>query len=248
MWHLPPTNLILSSNDVHVWRATLDCSVECMQNLAQTLSADERTRAERFYFERDRKRFIVGRGVLRTILSRYSGIAAKQLQFCYGPRGKPDLAETSGVSKLQFNLSHSQELVLYAVTRDRLIGIDIEYMRPMESAGQIVKSFFSVRESAVWHSLPVHQQQTAFFNCWTRKEAFVKAVGDGLALPLDRFDVSLVPGEPARLLEVQGDRYASDRWSLQELTPAPGYAAAVAVEGHNWQMTCWEWQELGVRG
>lgn len=242
MWHSPPIHLTLSSDDVHVWRASLDQPVECLQQLAQTLCADERIRAERFYFEQDRKRFIIGRGILRIILSRYLNIAAEQLQFCYGSRGKPDLVD-SGESKLRFNLSHSQGLVLYAVTCDRQIGIDVEYIRPIEEVEQIVKSFFSAQENAMWHNLPVHQRQTAFFNCWTRKEAFVKAVGDGLALPLNQFDVSVAPNEPAKLLAIKGDRSASNRWSMQDLSPAPGYVAAVAVEGHSWQLSCWEWSK-----
>lgn len=238
----PPTTLIISSSEVHVWRASLNRPAMQVQQLAQTLSADEQLRAERFYFEQDRKHFIVARGLLRTILSRYLGIAADQLQFCYGSRGKPDLIDSYG-SRLRFNLSHSQGQALYAVTCDRLIGVDIEYMRPLHEVEQIVKSFFSTQENAVWRSLPLHQQQAAFFNCWTRKEAVIKAIGDGLALPLNQFDVSFAPGEPAKLLELRGDRSISNRWSLQDLTPAPNYAAAVAVEGHGWKLSCWEWLE-----
>lgn len=242
IWHPPPTDLTVSSNDVHVWRATLDLPASRVQHLAQILSDDERIRAERFYFEQDRSRFIVGRGLLRTILSRYIGIAASQLQFCYGSHGKPDLTESSG-NWLRFNLSHSQGLVLYAVTRDRNIGIDVEQIRPMAEAEQIAKSFFSVEENAIFSSLPLHQKQAAFFSCWTRKEAFVKALGDGLALPLNQFDVSLSPDEPARLLAIKGDRSASTRWSIQELTPASCYVAALAVEGHSCNLACWQLSE-----
>jgi 4'-phosphopantetheinyl transferase len=134
--------------------------------------------------------------------------------------------------------------VVYAVTRDRSIGIDVEYIRPMPEAEQIVKSFFSVYENNVFQHLPLCQKQLAFFNCWTRKEAFVKAIGDGLSLPLDRFDVSLIPGEPARLLGIKGDRSLT-RWSLQDLTLDPGYVAALAVEGQSWNLSCWEWEEKG---
>ena len=238
----PPKNLKLSRDDVHVWRATLDQPAEYVRQLAQSLSEDERLRAERFYFERDRSRFIVGRGLLRFILSRYLEIPANKLQFCYSSRGKPELVETSSAYKLRFNVSHSQGLVMYAVTRDRSIGIDVEYIRPMPEAEQIVKSFFSVYENNVFQHLPLCQKQLAFFNCWTRKEAFVKAIGDGLSLPLDQFDVSLIPGEPARLLEIKGDR-SSTCWSLQDLTLDPGYAAALAVEGQGWNLSCWEWEE-----
>ena len=243
-WCSPPKNFKLSSDDVHVWRATLDQPAEYVRQLAQSLSEDERLRAERFYFERDRSRFIVGRGLLRFILSRYLEIAANKLQFCYSSRGKPELVETSSAYKLRFNVSHSQEIVLYAVTRDRSIGIDVEYIRPMPEAEQIVNSFFSVYENNLFQHLPLCQKQLAFFNCWTRKEAFVKAIGDGLSLPLDQFDVSLIPGEPARLLEIKGDR-SSTCWSLQDLTLDPGYVAALAVEGQSWNLSCWEWEEEG---
>ena len=241
-WCSPPKNLKLSRDDVHVWRATLDRPAEYVCQLKRSLSEDERLRAERFYFERDRSRFIVGRGLLRFILSRYLEIAANKLQFCYSSRGKPELVETSSAYKLRFNVSHSQEIVLYAVTRDRSIGIDVEYIRPMPEAEQIVNSFFSVYENNVFQHLPLCQKQLAFFNCWTRKEAFVKAIGDGLSLPLNQFDVSLIPSEPARLLGIKGDR-SSTCWSLQDLTLDPGYAAALAVEGQGWNLSCWEWQE-----
>ena len=241
-WCSPPKSLKLSSDDVHVWRATLDRPAEYVRQLAQILSEDERLRAERFYFERDRSRFIVGRGLLRFILSRYLEIPANKLQFCYSSRGKPELVETSSAYKLRFNVSHSQGIVLYAVTRDRSIGIDVEYIRPMPEAEQIVNSFFSVYENNVFQRLPLCQKQLSFFNCWTRKEAFVKAIGDGLSLPLNQFDVSLIPGEPARLLGIRGDRSLTC-WSLQDLTLDPGYVAALAVEGQSWNLSCWEWQE-----
>jgi len=246
MWVHPPSDLTLSSNDIHVWRAALDQPTSCFQQLAQSLCAQERVRAERFYFERDRKHFVVGRGILRTILGLYLGIEPSQLQFYYGPRGKPALTETYGGGWLRFNLSHSQGLALYAVTRDREIGIDIEHIRPMPEAEQIAVRFFSVQENAVFRTLPPSQKQTAFFNCWTRKEAYIKALGDGLALPLDQFDVSLAPGEPARLLSIKGDR-AITRWFLQELTPAPDYVAALAVEGQGWCLTCWQWSEMQLQ-
>ncbi len=242
-WSPRPAALALSSNDIHVWRASLDQQPSRFNLLAQTLSADEKIRAERFYFEQDRKRFIVGRGLLRNILGRYLGIEPGQLRFCYGPGGKPALAETHSDSTLRFNLSHSQGLALYAISRVREIGIDLEHIRPICEAEQIAERFFSDREKAVFRALPSSQKQAAFFNCWTRKEAYLKAIGDGLALPLEQLDVSLSPGEPARLLNIKGDRCAATHWSLQELSPAPGYVAALAVEGHGWRLTRWQWSE-----
>lgn len=240
-WSLAPAELVLSSPDVHVWCASLEQSDVQVQQLAQTLSEDEQARANRFYFERDRKHFTVGRGLLRTILSRYTGIAPNQLQFCYGSRGKPALASQESDNTIQFNVSHSQGLALYAVTRDRQIGIDLEQIRPTSDIEQLAKRFFSPREYAVILSLPPTQKQEAFFRGWTCKEAYLKAIGEGLAL-LQQVEVSLVLEESAKLLSIDDqDTKAAARWSLQMLAPAPGYMGAIAVEGHDWHLSCWQW-------
>lgn len=250
-FELPEANaevrLTLSSNDVHIWRAALDQPALCVEKLAQTLSEEEHTRAERFHFQRDRRRFIVGRGVLRTTLALYLGTDPSQLKFCHGPYGKPHLAApTYGAGDaLRFNLAHSHELALYAFTRGREIGVDLEYIRRALDVGQIAARFFSSGENAVLDALPTDQKQEAFFNCWTRKEAYIKAIGDGLAQPLHQFDVSLAPGKPARLLSVKGDPEEASRWSLKALIPAPDYVAALAVEGHGWELQCWQWPLTG---
>jgi 4'-phosphopantetheinyl transferase len=184
--------------------------------------------------------FIVARAVLRMILGRYLQIEPKQVQFSYGYHGKPELAERLGDTELRFNLAHSHELALYAFTRGREIGVDIEYLRFIPDAEQIAASFFSAGEIAALQALPANQRQMAFFACWTSKEAYVKAVGKGLALPLDQFEVSLAPGEPAGLLNVKGAPGEAPRWSLNTWTPAPGYVAALAVKGRNWQPTYWQ--------
>ena len=247
-----PADLVLSEDEVHVWRADLNLSASRIEQLAQILSPDEQQRAQRFYFERDRKRFIAGRGILRTILSRYLDLDPSQLQFSYSSRGKPALANTDNEGTLCFNLSHSNELALYAVRRVSVneagkgstqaslqescnLGIDLEHLRPMPDAEQLAKRFFSPREYAVISSLPPEQKQEAFFKGWTCKEAYLKAIGYGLA-GLEQVEVSLTPGEPAALLSIQGDSKAASRWSLQQLIPAPGYMAALAVEGHGWHL------------
>jgi 4'-phosphopantetheinyl transferase len=240
LWMLGSTNWILSSKDVHVWCAALEQPDARVQQLAKTLSEDECSRASRFYFDRDRNHFIVGRGLLRTILSRYTNIAAHQIQFCYGSRGKPSLANPRGKGTLQFNVSHSQGLALYAITRDRRIGIDLEYIRPTSDVESLAKRFFSASEYAAISSLPPNQKQEAFFNAWTRKEAYIKATGEGLA-QLEQVEVSLIPGEPAKLLNIKQDAQAAANWSLQALTPATGYIGALAVEGHDWHLKCWQW-------
>jgi 4'-phosphopantetheinyl transferase len=240
-WNLPAHGLSLSYEVVHVWRASLEQPAGCNCQLVQTLSHDEILRAERFRFERDRRRFIVGRGVLRTILGGYLGVEPGQLRFWYSSYGKPYLAEEFDPCGLGFNLTHSHEMALYAFTCGREIGIDLEYIHPLADAREIAARFFSARENAALCRLPEYQRLEAFYNCWTRKEAYLKATGDGLARPLDQFDVSLTPGEPAKLLCVQGDEQEAARWCLQALTPASGYVAALAVEGRGWRLTRWQY-------
>ena len=239
LWHSPPKNLVLSKDDVHVWRADLDLPTWRLQPLVQTLSSDEQVRADRFYFEKDRKYFIAGRGLLRTILGHYLDLEPSQLQFSYSSRGKPTLVNTNTPEALCFNLSHSNGLALYAVTRSRSIGIDLEHVRPMPDAEKLAKRFFSPHEYAVISTLLPEQKQEAFFNAWTRKEAYLKATGDGLA-GLEQVEVSLTPGETAALLSIQGDRQAASRWSMYQLTPALNYIAALAVEGHDWNLECFD--------
>jgi 4'-phosphopantetheinyl transferase len=238
VWNLPPAELNLSSNVVHVWRASLEQPALQVQQLAQTLSEDEQLRAKRFYFERDRKHFIVGRGMLRTILGHYANVEPNQLQFSYSDRGKPALVSTDIDSVLQFNLSHSNGLALYAVTRDRQIGIDLEHIRPISDIEQLTKRFFSPREYSVISSLPKSEQQVTFFEIWTCKEAYLKATGQGLA-QLQQVEVFLTDGETCQL-NIPTDPQASPRWSLQKLAPANDYVAALAVEGHDWDLSCWQ--------
>jgi len=241
LWSSPPESLTLGSDEVHVWRVDLCREVAHLQSFQQVLAGDERARADRFYFEKDRQHFIVARGLLRILLGRYLNKQPHRLQFCYGPHGKPALVRELGGDDLRFNLSHSNGLVLYAITRGRELGIDLEYLRSWVSDEQIAERFFSPREVAALRALPDHARQRAFFNCWTRKEAYIKAKGEGLTLRLDQFEVSLVPGEPAALLRTYGDPQEASRWSLRELAPGPGYVAAVAVEGHSWQLKRWQW-------
>jgi 4'-phosphopantetheinyl transferase len=241
-WHPPPAEFSLSSAGVHVWRAALDPAASCVERLRRTLSVDELHRAARFHFPRDRRRFIVARGVLRNILGRYLGVPPVELAFHYSAYGKPALADTAEEG-LRFNLSHAHEMALFAVTCGREIGGDIEYLQREIACEEIAERFFSARERASLHAVVAELKHQAFFNCWTRKEAYIKAHGEGLSLPLDQFDVSLAPGEPAALLATRGDPGEAMRWSLQALTPGPGYVAAVAVEGQGWHLTCWQWRE-----
>ena len=241
LWRFPPETLVLACDEVHVWRATLDQTPSQIQSFLQNLAPDEQARAERFHFERDREHFVVARGVLRAILGAYLNRAPECVSFCYSSHGKPALAGESDKDAFRFSVSHSHGVALYAVTRGREVGIDLERIRFDLAVAEIAEQFFSRREVAMLRALPTDVQQQAFFRCWTCKEAYIKARGEGLSLPLDQFDVSLVPGERAAVLGTQRDPSEASRWSLQELTPAPGYAAAIAVKGHGWRLTCWQW-------
>ena len=211
-----------------------------MRSLRHTLTADECQRAERYVFEKDRTHFVVARGLLRVLLGRYLRQDPQHLRFTYGPHGKPALATDTGGMSLRFNVSHSHGLALYAITRGREVGVDVERIRPEVAQEKIAERFFSPREVTVLRALPTPLQAPAFFACWTRKEAYIKAKGDGLSLPLDQFDVSLAPGEPAALLHTTWDPQEAACWALQDLAPAPDYRAAVVVAGHDWRLTCWE--------
>jgi 4'-phosphopantetheinyl transferase len=223
----------------------LDQTPSQIQSFLHNLAADEQARAERFHFERDRGHFIVARGVLRAILGGYLKRAPEGLSFCYGSHGKPAIAGESGGDAIRFNVSHSHGIALYAVTRGREVGVDLERIRFNLAVAEIAERFFSRREVAMLRALPTEEQREAFFRCWTRKEACLKARGEGLSLPLDQVDVSLAPGEPDAAPGTQPDSSDASRWSLQELAPAPGYVAALAVEGHGWRLACWQWPDPG---
>jgi 4'-phosphopantetheinyl transferase len=240
-WGLPPARIMLGSDEVHVWRVSLDKPAPQIDSFLHTLAADELTRAERFYFQRDRERFIIAHGVLRAVLGLYLNRAPERLSFCYHSHGKPALVRESAEDQLRFNMSHSHGVALYAVARGREVGVDLEFIRRDLEVEQIAERFFSRRELSTLRALPTELRKEAFFLCWTRKEAYIKARGEGLSLPLDQFDVSLIPGEPAALLSTRPDSQEALRWSLQELTLASGYVAALAVEGRGWSLSCWEW-------
>ncbi|HEX7239289.1 MAG TPA: 4'-phosphopantetheinyl transferase superfamily protein [Longimicrobiaceae bacterium] len=241
-WGPPPAELSLGGEEVHVWNTPLDPPDETVRRARALLSEDERARADRFRFDRDRRRFTVARGVLRTLLGRYLGVDPRRVAFGYGSHGKPALADDVG-SGLRFNVSHSGELALHSFTRGRELGVDVELVHAIKDADAVAERFFSAAENEVFRSLPADARTDAFFNCWTRKEAYIKAVGEGLSFPLHVFDVSLRPGEPALLLGSRDPRQA-ERWSLHGLPdPAPGYRAALVVEGAGCEAACWRWED-----
>ena len=236
-WEQPLEAPVIAKEDVHVWKASLDRDPSALDSFRQTLAPDEQIRADRFRLKKHRDRFIIGRGVLRTILGMYLDRHPDQFRFRYTRYGKPELTAEEGA--LSFNLSHSRDLALYAVTQEREIGVDVEFIREDINLLGIAKRFFSEREYAQLQALPESSQLQTFFDCWTRKEAFIKAKGEGFSLPLHQFDVSITPGRPAALLRAAWNPDEAALWSLNSLAPATGYAAALAVEGKHWNLRYW---------
>lgn len=240
-WPLPPPNPPLGPDDLHVWVANQNRPQSQMDHFWLTLAEAEQARANRFYFDHDRRHYIVARGLLRLLLGRYLHIAPTEVAFVYGDHGKPDLAPAQAQAGVRFNISHSHSVALLAFARERDVGVDVEQVRPLDDGEQIAERFFSKSEVAVFTAVPAAQKPQAFFNCWTRKEAFIKVIGEGLSCPLDSFDVTLKPGEPAELLQVKGSQEVAARWKLENLNPATGYAGAVIAEGQEWVLRCWQW-------
>jgi 4'-phosphopantetheinyl transferase len=240
-WPDAPESPTLAEGEVHVWRVCLRRDEAALRELLETLSPDERERGDRFHFRRDREHFIAARGALRAILGWYVGAAPGLLRFSYDGYGKPSLSGATGGDTLRFNLSHSNGLALYAVTRGREVGIDLEFVREDFAGFDIAERFFSAREVSALRALPPAARASAFFDCWTRKEAYIKARGEGLSHPLHAFTVSLTPGEPAALLHTDDDPQEAARWSLVELHPGEGYRAALAVEGATPPLRYWRW-------
>lgn len=243
-WLSPPLNFKLSSQEVHVWRVYIDTDDSITKKLQPLLSTDERLKAARFRFEKDSAKYIVTRGTLRIILGRYLDKKPEELKFSYNQYGKPALHSINTNKLISFNVSHSHGLALIAVAQNWDVGVDIEYVRTNVNYEEIAERFFSPAEKVVWRLLPTSVKQEAFFNCWTRKEAYIKAKGMGLSIPLNEFDVSFKPGEPAALLNTTWDEQEANRWSLKEITLAPDYIAALAVEASNYQLKFWQFNGL----
>ena len=213
--------------EVHVWSVELEASATSAEAYSRSLSADETQRASRFRFEHLKRDFTFSRGVLRALLGRYLGTEPSRIRFAYGPRGKPRVAfpETA----LEFNLAHSGRFASYAFAVGCELGLDIEEVKPISDQEGIVRQFFSPEECAEWLELNPAQRDEAFFRCWTSKEAYIKALGDGLSMPLDSFRVSLRPEVPAMLIHAAGDPDAASRWTMRALSPADGYSGTLAV-------------------
>jgi len=230
---IPP----LTADGVHIWRLPLDRAGDELQRLRHILSPDELARADRFYFANHRDHFIAGRGLLRVLLAGYRKCRPEELTFVCNEHGKPALvAEPS----LRFNLSHSHGLAVCAVTHGREVGIDVERVRGAVATDDIAQRHFSPRELAAYRAFPQEERAAAFFRCWTRKEAYLKATGRGLSVSLASFDVSLTPGD-ATLLDVRDDPRARDRWTMRNVDVPSGYLAALVVAGAGGQTWCGDW-------
>ena len=236
-WQPAPAGIALGPGDVHVWRVPLVQPPAAIAALAALLDGDEQGRAARFVFDRHRDAFRVARGALRTLAGHYLGAPPAQLGFGYRERGKPYLVAPPG--DLAFNVSHSGDVALIGFARGREIGVDVERKKPLSDLLALARTAFSAHEYAALCRLPAGDHDEAFFTCWSRKEAFIKATGEGVA-QLAAFDVSLAPGEPARLLRVP-DAPGAPAWTLHELPAIAGHAAALVVAGPAAAVACWDW-------
>jgi 4'-phosphopantetheinyl transferase len=222
----------LSHSDVHLWIASLDRPTDELACVRTALTQDEIKRASAFKFELDRSRFIAARGILRQLLGHYTECEPRSIRMEYNHWGKPSLAGRSARNDIRFNLSHSHGLAVYAIAHEREVGVDVEMIQPEFVNERVAEHFFSRAEVESLRVLPFEHQVEAFFACWTRKEAYIKAIGRGLTIELASFDVSLRPGErPALLRSVN-----ADRWSLEAFQPARGYVAALAIEGAGYRL------------
>jgi 4'-phosphopantetheinyl transferase len=234
-------DFVLLPGDVHVWCAELDWPANNISTLRETLSLDERERADRFRFNADQMRYVIGRAMSRSLLGRYLRIAPECVKFARTNEGKPILAMDVQETPFDFNVSHSGDFVLLALARGRRVGIDIELISRTVGIEAIALRFFSKREYACLTALPTAIRHEAFYCCWTRKEAYLKARGDGLSLALDAFDVTFLPDEMPRLIETRHDAQEISRWTLQDLDFGPNYKAALATEGAHYELKLWNW-------
>lgn len=243
-WNIPPADPQLTRDAVHVWLAHMDQYSMTIGNTPPVLSDDEQAKAAKFYFERDRRRYAAAHSILRILLGRYLDCDPLAIRLRTNSHGKPAIDGPRQEQALTFNLSHSHELALFAFTYEREIGVDVEYMRANIEYEQLARHSFSPNEQQTLHNLSDSEKPQGFFNAWTRKEAYIKARGLGLYLPLHLFDVSLRPGEPAALLASRENVREAARWTMRTLSPGTGYAGALCVEGNGWKLQCYRFTSL----
>jgi 4'-phosphopantetheinyl transferase len=234
---------LLDDGEVHIWTARSNAPDISLTTLEKLLNDGEKARASRFIFERHRFAFTFAHGVLRQILSSYLDQAPERIRFDHNAFGKPFLAEPDAARGTQFNMSHSGDAVLVALTRGRHIGADIEQMRVMRDFALIAKSNFTPQECAMIHCHPSDLQPRAFFTCWTRKEAFIKAVGKGLSIPLNTFDSSIPAGQPGIRLITPNEAPDVESWWIADLKVPEDYAGAIAIEKGFDQLSYYTWSQ-----
>jgi len=233
-WSEPPEALSLATGEVHVWRLALDQPDNVLAEFRSTLEPHELERASRFHFEKHGRHFVVGRGGLRYVLAHYLDVKPEEFRFSYGAYGKPALVGEG----LRFNVSHSHGMALFAVSADREIGVDVECIRADFATEEIAQRFFSRVEVAALNRLEKQEQIAAFFRCWTRKEAYIKAIGRGMSEPLDAFDVTLAPDETAALLRAEGQDVS--HWTMFDIDVGDNYAGALLAEAPVSQIRLWQ--------
>lgn len=233
------TSLELPGDEVHLWRIDFNALRPSEPRWQKILSSDEAARASRFHFAVDRQRFTISRGLLRTILAGYLGTAPQELSFSYSSKDKPSLAAAHSASGVAFNISHSGAVALLAFAHARDLGVDVEQVRSDFEVDAIANRFFSSHERQQLAALPQEKRFEAFFRCWTRKEAYIKATGDGLSLALHQFDVSIVPEDSDALIATRPDESEANLWSLREVSAGDGYVAALCVRGRDWKLKDW---------
>ncbi|MEA5537232.1 4'-phosphopantetheinyl transferase family protein [Crocosphaera sp. XPORK-15E] len=231
MWSFPTKSITLNNLDVNLWCMNLDLSKDQVDERFHILNDQEQIKAKRFQFEQHQRRFIVARSTLKIILSRYLNIPPDQITFEYSPLGKPKLSNEINSQKIEFNLSHSQELAIYGITCDRLIGVDVEYIRPMPDAEQLAKRFFCPQEAEKINTLSSPDKDKAFFQLWTAKEAYLKATGEGISGGLDKVEIFL--DSPLQLINLP-------HWQLLSFTPQTDYLAAIVVAGNLGNVSYWK--------
>ena len=227
MWTDPPQNVMLKEKEVQVWKADLQTSLTQRAEFWNLLSEEEKERADRFKFREHRNYFIAARGVLRTLLSKYLSLDPKDLAFSYGEQGKPGLRQ---FPQLQFNVSHSKNFAIFAFAKNEPIGVDLEYIDPSIDFAVIAPRFFTKNEATTLLDLPTNRRPAVFFNCWTRKEAFIKAKGGGLSIPLNQFEMTLLENEPAKLLSIDWEPEAVKLWSVFSFIPEKDMVGALAIK------------------
>lgn len=240
-WDMAPHQVLLARDEIHVYRVFLDQPEKDIHWLKGILAPRERARTQRFHFRQDRQRYVVGRASLRMLLARYLNVAPQRLEFHYGRHGKPELTTCGQASTVSFNVTHSGGIALFAITRTAAIGVDVERIRPLLEADGMADRYFAHAEKEALRSLSGPARELAFFLCWTRKEAYMKAIGLGMSIPLDSFAVSVAPTDPARLLHIHGSVEDAARWSLYTLSPNAGFVSTVAAEGPPMGLQCWSW-------